>query len=482
MPLSREAGSFRDPSGFVYYRDGVLLRQVNRSYREDYRQLMDSGLYEELASSRLLISHEERDLDERATDEAYAVLRPQVVPFISYPYEWSFSQLKDAALVTLDVLKRALKKGMVLKDASAFNVQFLDGRPVFIDTLSFEQHISGAPWIAYRQFCQHFLAPLVLTATVDARFGRMSRRFTDGVPLDLAASLAPRRTRWNLGLAMHLHAHARSRAIHAYMAPEAGKGRVSDAGMMGLVENLESTVRGLKMRVRKSVWSHYYKETNYSDAAMTRKREIVAGMLTLVEPSPSLAWDLGANTGEFSQILAERGIYTVAWDLDPTVVEKHYLALRESGNSKILPLIQDLTNPSPSIGWGLEERKSFTERGPADVILALALVHHLAIGNNVPLESVAELFARVGKWAIVEFVPKEDSQTKRLLATRKDIFPNYTQEGFERAFSQEFDMARKAPIAESLRTLYLFKRKGTSPPRLGGSGTLLARFGAWRSW
>ena len=216
--------SFRDPSGFLFTRDGVLYRQVNQVYAEDYRKLMDSGLYAKLVKAGLLIPHTEVDIEPANKKLAFKVLCPEYVPFISYPYEWSFGQLKDAALATLSIQKRALKAGMVLKDASAYNIQFQRGKPTLIDTLSFEIYQEGEPWVAYRQFCQHFLAPLALMAYQDVRLSQLLRVYIDGIPLDLASELLPARTRWNLGLATHIHLHARAQKRYAEVAVSEARG------------------------------------------------------------------------------------------------------------------------------------------------------------------------------------------------------------------------------------------------------------------
>ena len=187
----RVAGSFRDPAGFVFTRDGVLYRQVNESFRSNFEALSTSGLYDALTERGLLIRHEE--VDEAPADPSVAavVIRPERVPFISYPYEWCPGQLRAGAIATLEAQKVALEHGMTLRDASAYNIQFVGGRPVLIDTLSFEPAVEGRPWVAYRQFCQHFLAPLALTSQVDVRLNQLSRVHIDGIPLDLAAALLP---------------------------------------------------------------------------------------------------------------------------------------------------------------------------------------------------------------------------------------------------------------------------------------------------
>ena len=209
-PANQLSASFRDPSGFLFSQNGILFRQINRTYSEDYARLMDSGLYEKLVKANVLIPHVEVDQAPAEKEAAFKVIQPERVPFISYPYEWSFSQLKDAALATLSIHKRALKLGMSLKDASAYNIQFVHGKAMLIDTLSFEVYKAGEPWTAYKQFCQHFLAPLTLMSYRDIRLSQLLRVYIDGVPLDLVSELLPFKTKFNFGLLTHIHVHASS--------------------------------------------------------------------------------------------------------------------------------------------------------------------------------------------------------------------------------------------------------------------------------
>ncbi len=451
------AASFRDPSGFLFRQDGTLYRQVNQVYAEDYRMLTDSGLYQRLVDKDLLIPHAEVELESPRPDIAYKVLQPELVPFISYPYEWSFSQLKDAALTTLRIQKIALKSGMTLKDASAYNIQFHHGRPVLIDTLSLTAHEEGSPWVAYRQFCQHFLAPLALMAYRDVRLGSLLRTGIDGVPLDLAASLLPLRTKLNPGLLMHLHAHAASQKKHEDRRKSGKDTRVSRRALLGIIDSLRGAVRRLEWKPAGTEWGAYYSDTNYSDAALSRKREIVDDFLAATDAST--AWDLGANNGFFSRVASDRGLPTVALDIDPVAVENNWREVKDKGEANLLPLLMDLTNPSPDLGWNHTERASLLGRGPTDVVLALALIHHLAISNNVPLPLLARFFARAGRWLIIEFVPKGDTQVDRLLVTREDVFPDYDPDGFEAAFGGEFEIVHKRGIEGSSRMLYLMRRR-----------------------
>ena len=457
-----DPASFRDPSGFVFRRDGVIHRQVQSAAAADWDAYRTSGLHERLVADRLIVEHEEAPIADAALPGAVAVLRPRTIGFISYPYEWSFSQLKEAALLTLELQARALESGLRLKDASAYNVQIEAGRPILIDTLSFERAEATEPWPAYRQFCEHFLAPLALIAHRDARCGLLLRDFIDGIPLDLAATLLPGRTRLNLGLSAHLHLHAgaQRRAARATPVTDGDAAdrprRVSQTGQRALLDSLRRTVEGLRWHPS-GHWTEYATSTSYSEAATESKGAIVREMLATV--GGRSAWDLGANTGVYSAMAADAGYATIAWDQDAGSVEAHWRRVRGDGNPRILPLVLDLANPSPSLGWALAERGSFLDRGTPDVLIALALVHHLAIGNNVPLPGVAALFARIAPRAIVEFVPKEDPMTRRLLAARRDIFDGYTIDGFRAAFGERFRVVRETPIEDSPRTLFLLERR-----------------------
>lgn len=445
-------GSFRDPSGFVFRHEGILYRQVNSRYRDDYDHLLSSELYDRLVSDGLLIPHEEVSLPAPRPDSAYRVIRPAEVPFISYPYEWCFSQLKDAALALVRIQKISLDYGMSLKDASAYNVQFLDGRPVLIDTLSFERYREGQPWVAYRQFCQHFLAPLALMAYRDIRLNRLLSVFIDGVPLDMASAMLPSRTRLSFSLLSHIHLHARSQRHYADRTEGVGNRKMGRLSLVGIIDSLESATRKLKWRSGGTEWADYYEQTSYSPEAFQSKKRIVATMLERI--SPENVWDLGANTGEFSRLASDRAIPTIAFDIDPAAVDRDYLRAVGNGETHILPLVFDFTNPSPAIGWENSERMSLAERGPCDTVLALALVHHLAISNNVPLSRIAAFLSRICSNLVIEFVPKDDPQVQRLLATREDIFSDYSQQAFEREFGQYFSIHEHLPVQDSSRVLY----------------------------
>jgi ribosomal protein L11 methylase PrmA len=453
----QESGaSFRDPSGFVFHHNQVLYRQINEQYQDTYLQLIDSGLYDALVEKRLLIQHVDAHIPAPAPDQAFKVIQPEPVEFISYPYEWSFNQLKDAALTTLKIQSIAIKYGMSLKDSSAYNIQFYRGRPVLIDTLSFESYQAGKPWAAYRQFCQHFLAPLSLMVYRDIRLSELLKSYIDGLPLDLASRLLPLRTRLNLSLLLHIHLHASSQKRYAGKKPDTRRS-VSQSAFLGLIESLQSAVKRLKYSGNDRGWAGYYQdEHSYTSSGLAHKQQLVEEYLAFIQPKT--VWDLGANTGLYSRLACDVGANTIAFDFDPVAVDLNYQYVKSKKETTLLPLVQDLTNPSPAIGWQSKERSSLFDRANADTILALALLHHIAIANNVSLDQLATFFQRLARWLIVEFIPKEDPQVQRLMVAREDIFPDYTVEGFESAFSRYFTIHRAETIQESSRRLYLMER------------------------
>ncbi len=453
------SSSFRDPSGFVYQQDKIIYRQVNISYKEDYDRLLNSGLYNELIKNRLLIEHEEVDSKSIESKEIYKIIKPKPVSFISYPYEWCFSQLKDAALLTLKIQKTAMNFDMTLKDCSNYNIQFMEGKPVLIDTLSFEKYYEGKPWTAYRQFCQHFFAPLLLMARCDVRLGQLLKIFLDGVPLDLTSSLLSIRTYLEFSIFSHIHCHSGFQRHYAYKAPSerCAKGKVNRLSLLALIDNLESKIRSLKWSPKGTEWISYYANNNYKTETFEYKKKLVAEYVEKLRPK--IVWDIGANTGLFSRVVSRKGIQTISFDIDPACVEKNYNEVVRNKEKNILPLVLDLTNPSPAIGWNLEERVSILDRGTADTILALALIHHLAISNNLPMNKIARFFGDNCNTLIIEFIPKEDSQIQRLLRTRKDIFGEYTQKHFEEEFKFFFNIRQAHRVKDSFRTLYLMEAK-----------------------
>ena len=363
----------------------------------------------------------------------------------------------------MTIQRLALKHGMCLKDASAYNIQFYNGRAVLIDSLSFMQYEEGKPWQGYKQYCQHFLAPLALMSHTDVRLVQLLRVHIDGVPLDLASKLLPGKTRLSPFLLSHIHAHAKAQQRFGETAEDGSSLEVksiSRKAMEAMMQALHEGTRKLQWKVPKTEWGEYYSATNYENEALQNKEKLVREYLSEINEQILAVHDLGANNGHFSRIACELGYTAVAWDIDPVAVEKNYLQLKQDKQPNLLPLLQDLTNPSGAIGWSLAERDSFSERINNGVVLALALIHHLAISNNVPLTMISAFLKGIAQHVVIEFIPKSDSQVKRLLANRTDIFTEYSQQGFEQAFAKDFDLLRIEQIEGSERSLYLLQRIG----------------------
>ncbi|HVZ67332.1 MAG TPA: SAM-dependent methyltransferase [Patescibacteria group bacterium] len=369
--------------------------------------------------------------------------------------------LKDAALLTLAIQKKAVKYGMSLKDASAFNIQFVNGKPILIDTLSFEKYPEGKPWIAYQQFVENFLAPLYIMSKVDVNLGRLTSVFINGIPLEIAAKILPIKSRLNLSLLIHIFAHASTQKKYSDKKLDAKtKARqFSKTALLGLVDNLEGAVKKATWSPSGTQWEDYYEEdkNNYKNESFKHKEELVKKYLKPLKPK--MVWDIGANTGVFSKIAAELGAKTIAFDIDHGALEKNYLDIvKRDGVENILPLFLDLATPTPSVGWENMERESVFERGPADAVLALAVIHHLAITFKAPFVYQAQAFAKMGKYLVVEFVDRTDSQVQLLVTNRDDILADFTKENFEKAFKQFFRIKEQTQIKGSKRTLYLMER------------------------
>ncbi|HZY24843.1 MAG TPA: hypothetical protein VFE71_03385 [Bacteroidales bacterium] len=454
-----EESSFRDPDGYVFTHNRKLYRAVTSNYKENYDHLISSGLYDKLITEGYLIPHKEVESKDLPVIGMYKILEPEMINFISYPYEWSFSQLKDAALLTLNIQKTALEFDMSLKDASAYNIQFYKGRPVFIDTLSFEQYTENQPWFAYKQFCQHFLAPLALMSYKDVRLNGLLKNNIEGIPLDLTYKLLPRKTWFKMGILLHIHLHALTQKKY-----NANKVKVSDlkrkftkTSFFRLLINLKETIEHMTWQPKGTEWGDYYDPGVHNLKYSEHKKELVANYISLVKPQT--LWDLGSNNGIYSRIANDINISITTFDIDPACVEDSYKKVKERKEQNVLPILIDLVNPSPSLGWANHERKSFSERASADLIMGLALIHHLAISNNLPFSKIAQYFSELSDRLIIEFVPKEDPKVQIMLKNRLDIFKSYSLEDFEKAFSEYFVIEQKQNIQDSIRTIYLMKKR-----------------------
>lgn len=446
--------SFRDPSGFVFKKNRVVYRQINRCYRNTWEKFISSGLYGSLTKSGDLISHELSPYEEIQTDHGWIIIKPDPVDFWTYPFEWCFGQLKDAAITTLRIQKTALDCGMSMKDASAYNIQFVDGRPILIDSLSFEFYDPEKGWNGFRQFCMHFLAPLALMSMTDYRLGQLFRVHLDGVPFELSSALLPWKSWLKFSTLIYIHLQAINEKKNCNLYVSSHRRNINLNKMKALIENLESSIKKLNLRLSSS-WLNYYNSTLYGPDAFRAKGNVVSDYIKIV--APETVWDLGANKGHFSQIAAKHSRLVVSFDSDMASVESNYRECRTAGYQNILPLCLDLTNPSPCMGWSNNETMNLLERGPADLILSLALIHHLAIANNIPLDLIAKGLASLTKHLIIEFIPKSDPMVEKLLSHREDIFANYDQKSFECIFSKYFRIIKSTRISCTSRSIYLMQ-------------------------
>lgn len=462
--MLQNQSSFRDPGGYVLEDHNDVYRIILPPYETDWRELKASNFLDKAKASGLLpfVELNKNDWPESIPDDAIGLLKSEKIPFITYPYEWCFSQLKEAALLTLDLQILALDNGFTLKDASAYNIQFIKGKATFIDLLSFERRMKDKPWEAYGQFCSHFLAPLALMSLSDERLSLLSQLWVDGIPIDLASKLLPIYSKLSPGLAIHLHMHGsmcKKYAETGIKKPHKQEWTLMSARQVkDVCQSLRHCVEKLKSPRHKSEWVDYYEDTNYSQSARKSKENLLARLAG--QNGGEIAMDLGANTGEFSRIIAPFFALTIASDLDHGAVEKHWSSYRQNN---ILPLVLDLANPSPSIGWQNCERKAFFERCKPSFISALALVHHLRITAGIPISKIAAFFkqslARNGM-IVIEFVPKHDNQVQRLLSHRDDIFFDYNDDNFvSEMINSGLRMEEEFSLPDNERKIYVFRNQ-----------------------
>ena len=431
-----DSASFRDPSWHVYRVDGQIYRTVTDRALDDFEALRASGLYDELAAAGKVVAAKivEGEVPEPLRCEARVVLKHPTLPFISYPYEWSFAALKAAALHHLEVHQAALERGMTLSDASAYNIQFIGARPIFIDTLSFRPYREGEYWTGHRQFCEQFLIPLLLRAMFGTPHNDWYRGAMEGIRTADFTRLLPwhRKLSWNvlshLVLPTAFESSARRGGI-SVSSSALSSAKFPLASYQGLLRRLHQWIAGLAPRdKRPTAWQNYSLENTYGPEEAEAKRAFVRDFIEAEKPA--MVWDLGCNAGDYSELALEAGAgYAVGWDFDQGALDAGFARASER-NLAFTPLYFDANNPAPDQGWAQEERHGMGARGPVDAVLALAFVHHLAIAKNLPLLQVARWLTSLARSGVVEFVPKEDQMVQAMLKLRDDIFLDYTLERF----------------------------------------------------
>jgi hypothetical protein len=447
--LEREPGSFRDPKSRIYYgRDGEILRALSAGGLEDWHRVAATQFFPRLVEAGKIVATE-------VVEDG--LLRHEAIPFVSYPYEWSFGMLKDGALLQLELMEAALAEDVILKDASPYNVQWRGARPLFIDVGSFEPLEPGEPWAGYRQFCQLYLYPLMLQAWKDVPFAPWLRGRVEGIEPRELRNLLSARDRFRRGVFTHVVLHerlARREAGREHVRADLRAAGFNKELIRANVRKLRRLVERLEWEPRPTAWTRYGPETTYHARDAERKAEFVR--VAAAARRRRLVWDLGANDGSYTRLAAEHADYAVALDGDAAVVERLYRSLRAGEERSILPLAVDLADPSPGLGWRGRERRTLRERGRPDLVLCLALVHHLALSANVPPAELVDWLRELEAEVVIELVTREDPMARALLARKREgLHEDYERAEWERLLGAAFEVERTEELADGARVLYL---------------------------
>ncbi len=462
--LDRVSGSFRDPSGYVFSREGRLFRAIDDECHDALSELKKCGLLERLCGERQLVPTtwvEDETLRAQLAQEhpgASHFLEHELLQQITFPYEWSVSMLADAALLTLDLQVALLAEGLSLKDATAYNIQFSEGRPIFIDLGSIQRPRRLDLWFALGQFQRHFLFPLLLTRFRGWDLRSYFLANLDGLGPQQVAAAFPGVARWSpkvlLDLTLPLLLESKAQGGKSWAQTAEKTGGDPKAQIINL-KRLRGKVAGLAAGFRTSgAWHDYTTTCTYDDAAEAAKKKLIAAFLGDTKPATVL--DFGCNTGDYSYLAAEAGARVLAADADHDAVELLYRRLRKAP-AKITPVVANAGNPSPAIGYMNIERASFLDRSQSDCVFALALIHHLLVSANLSLIAIRDLFAALTRRHLVlEYVPLEDVQFQRLIRFRENLFGSMTLEVCLQVFAEKFELLSQQPVAGTGRTLLFF--------------------------
>ena len=462
-----EPGSFRDRTSRVFYQDGAVLRGLNAHAAQEWEVLQTKSFFRQFMAEGKIVHTEQVESTDASPDAGQGdeqwsvILTHQAIPFISYPYEWPFSMLQAAALLTLDLQAAALYADMTLKDATPFNVQWAGSRPVFIDIPSFERLRPGEPWVGYRQFCQLFLYPLFLQAYKDIPFQPWLRGNLDGIEPAQCASLMSLRALFRPGVLSHVVLQAKAQSSYAQternLKKDLRQAGFHTALIQANVSRLRKQVAKLTWKRSQSTWSGYTGALPYTESEQAQKAEFVRRIAH--SRRWNLVWDLGCNTGTFSRIAAENADYVLAMDIDALVIDRFYRALKQEHAPNILPLISNVADPAPNLGWRGRERKALLERGKPDLTLCLALLHHVVIGAHIPLGEFIAWLASLGTAVVIEFVTRDDPMVQTLLRHKADHYTDYDLKYFERCLADAFEIDQREILASGTRRLYYARSK-----------------------
>ncbi len=454
-----DPGSYRDPDSRVFRHDSVIYRCLSARALSDFKHVTASDFYQQALKNQLIVATEQlTDVSGLPPLDArwVAVLKHETVPVVSYPYEWPFSMLKDAALLQLDLTVSALEHGLTLKDATPYNVQWFGTSPRFIDIGSFAKYEPGSPWAGYRQFCQQFFYPLLLQAHKGVPYQPWLRGSLEGIEAEQCLSMLSVRDYLRGGVVPHVYLQAKAQSRYEDTRRDVS-GDLKAAGfgvalILNNVRRLRRLVQRLEWNPPRSTWSEYTSEHSYEEDDLARKKSFVERVLA--SRRWPLVWDMGSNTGTYSRVAAEHADYVLALDADHLAVDRMYTALKQEQRACVLPLIADVADPSPGLGWRGRERLALGDRATPDLILCLALIHHLVIGRNIPLDDLVEWLAAFGADLVIEYVGHKDPMVERLLRNRVGQEIEYSADALERALARHFETVTDEALASGTRTLY----------------------------
>ncbi len=465
-----EPGSFRDRTSRVFYQDGAVLRGLNPPAAQEWEVLKTKPFFRQSMGDGKIVHTEQMVESPDAAPSPHAercdahwsvILKHQAIPFISYPYEWPFSMLRDAALLTLELQAAALDADMTLKDATPFNVQWSGSQPVFIDIPSFERLRPGEPWVGYRQFCQLFLYPLFLQAYKDLPFQPWLRGSLEGIEPAQCARLMSLRDLFRPGVLSHVVLQAKAQASYAQternLKKDLRQAGFHKALIQANVGRLRKLVAQLTWKQTRSTWSDYTEALPYTEREQYQKADFVRRITH--SRRWNLVWDLGCNTGMFARIAADNADSVLAMDIDALAVDRLYGALKQEHSPNVLPLISNVADPAPNCGWRGQERKALVARGRPDLTLCLALLHHVVISAHIPLSEFVSWLASLGTALVIEFVTRDDPMVQTLLRHKADHYTDYDLEYFERCLADTFAIDKQETLESGTRRLYYARSK-----------------------
>ena len=457
----QDAGSFRDPTGHVYRSCNRIYRGMDETAAAYLPELFNEAFFQDFITKKEIVHSDilsDKLRAELSSLNHWAiVLEHELIPFISYPYEWSFSMLKDAALLQLEILETSLENGWTLKDVTPYNIQWANGKPVFIDIGSFEPWEDGEPWFGYRQFCSMFLYPLMLRAHKKIDHLPILRTYLDGIPPQEIRKIFHGMSVMKKGVLSHIVLPAKIESSIENQEKDAvpakkRERKQSKAMVIGLVQSMARLIRSLKLDISHTDWSHYDKNHSYEMGDLEQKKSFVEHYSQ--SEKLDVVWDIGCNTGSFSKIVSPFAKKVISLDADHDSIEQLYISIKNEPETNILPLVMNLANPSPAQGWQGKERKTLEMRGKPDLVLCLALVHHIRMTANIPLPQFIEWLATLDTALIIEFVNRTDDMVIKLLTNKKEQYKDYNREDFEKSLKKHFSIEDFKSLKDGHRIIY----------------------------